>query len=96
MSPTLPTLMLDPTSERASDLRSRRVPPGSLDGVTIGLVSISKERSDEFLDHIAALLAGLGSDVRRLRKPTHTRPAPEAVVQEVVGACDVVIEALAD
>ena len=88
--------LLDPTNERSPELRPRAKPPGSLEGRTVGLVSIAKERSDEFLDHVASLLTELGVLVTRFRKPTHTRPAPEAVVQAVVGGCDVVVEALAD
>lgn len=91
-----PGALLDPTSERSAELRPRVAPPSSLDGRTVGLMSISKERSDEFLDHIAQLLEGRGVRVARFRKPTHTRPAPEAIVQEIVGGCDVVVEALAD
>jgi len=93
---TAPDDLLDPTSERSAELRARVAPPASLDGRTVGLMSISKERSDEFLDHIAGLLEGRGVRVARFRKPTHTRPAPEAIVQEIVGNCDVVVEALAD
>lgn len=91
-----PGVLLDPTSERSPELRPRVAPPTSLEGRTVGLMSISKERSDEFLDHIARLLEGRGVRIARFRKPTHTRPAPEAIVQEVVGGCDVVVEALAD
>jgi hypothetical protein len=32
----------------------------------------------------------------RRKKPTFARPAPEALRQEIVGATDVLIEALAD
>ena len=42
--------MLDPTAELAPERRTRRVPPAKLEDVTIGLLSISKERSSEFLE----------------------------------------------
>lgn len=88
--------LLDPTSEAAAELRARVLPPASLAGLTVGLVSISKERSDEYLQHLGARLEARGIQVRHMRKPTHTRPAPEAIVQEVVSSCDVVVEGLAD
>ena len=37
-----------------------------------------------------------GVRVLRFRKPTHTKPAPEAIIQEIVEQCDVVVEGLAD
>lgn len=93
---TLREPLLDPTSEAAAELRHRVLPPASLEGSTVGLVSISKERSDEYLQYLGARLEARGIQVRHLRKPTHTRPAPEVVVQEVVNSCDVVVEGLAD
>ena len=88
--------MRDPTAESSPILRERLQPPESLEGRTIGLLSISKERSQEFLDTLAARLAGHGFTVKRYEKPTHTKPAPEAVIQSVIDDCDVVVEGLAD
>ena len=88
--------MLDPTAELSSDRRARRAPPASLDGATIGLMSISKERSREFLDTMERLLTSRGLKVERFEKPTHTKPAPEAVVQAIIERCDVVVIGLAD
>ena len=67
-----------------------------LAGATIGLLSISKERSAEFLDTLEARLAARGLEVLRFAKPTHTKPAPESVLADIVERCDVVVEALAD
>jgi hypothetical protein len=88
--------MLDPTAELASTRRARRAPPASLDGATIGLMSISKERSREFLDTLEQRLAARGLKVARFEKPTHTKPAPEPVVQAIVEGCSVVVIGLAD
>ena len=88
--------MLDPTGELSSARRARRAPPASLDGATVGLMSISKERSREFLDTMERLLAGRGLKVARFEKPTHTKPAPEPVVAAIVERCDVVVIGLAD
>ncbi len=88
--------MLDPTAELSSERRARRSPPASLDGATIGLMSISKERSLEFLDTVARRLTARGLKIARFEKPTHTKPASEAVIQAMVERCDVVVVGLAD
>ena len=48
--------MRDPTSETGSTMRERLIPPPSLEGRTIALLDIGKERSDEFLDYVEVLL----------------------------------------
>ncbi|MBL8376518.1 MAG: hypothetical protein JNM79_01460 [Burkholderiales bacterium] len=88
--------MRDPTMETAAAQRARRPPPADLSRATVGLLSISKERSEEFLDTIEARLSARGLTLLRFAKPTHTKPAPEQVIQDIVERCDVVIEALAD
>lgn len=89
-------VVLDPTAESSPLQRQRVRPPADLTGARIGLLSIAKERSDEFLDRVAQRLQLDGLDVRRFRKPTHTKPAPEEVLQDLLERCDVVVEALAD
>lgn len=91
-----PYVMLDPTAEAAPATRERVPALESLAGAKIGLLSITKERSDEFLDTVEARLAERGLTVLRFRKLTHTKPAPEAVIQDIVEHCDVVVEGLAD
>ena len=88
--------MLDPTAELSPERRTRRAPPARLEDATIGLLSISKERSNEFLDTVERLLAARGLEVERFMKPTHTKPAPETIVQAIVERCDVVVVGLAD
>ena len=44
--------MRDPTAEASPSVRPRRNPPQRLDDAVIGLLCISKERSEEFLDTI--------------------------------------------
>jgi hypothetical protein len=91
-----PYVMLDPTAESAPAIRQRVPPPESLADATIGLLSITKERSDEFLDTVEKRLAERGLTVLRFRKATYTKPAAEAVIQDIVEQCDVVVEGLAD
>lgn len=88
--------LLDPTAERSPALRGRTARPASLEGLTIGLLDISKPRGNVFLDRLEALLVERGLRVARFRKPTYTKPMPAALGAELRARCDVVIEALAD
>ena len=90
------SVLLDPTSERSPTLRARLVRPDSLDGLTIGLLDISKPRGDVFLDRLEELLRARGVTTLRFMKPTFTRPAPVDLRHEIATRCDAVIEALAD
>ena len=87
---------LDPTGERTPAERQRVARPGSLDGLTVGLLDISKPRGNVFLDRLEELLTARGLRVERYRKPTFTKPAPVDLRHEISTKCDVVIEALAD
>ena len=88
--------ILDPTSERSLTTRDRVDRPASLDGLTVGLLDISKPRGDVFLDRIEQRLGEHGATVKRYRKPTFTKPAPVDLRHEIATTCHVVIEALAD
>jgi hypothetical protein len=90
------TTLLDPTSERAPGTRERATRPPTLDGLTVGLLDITKARGDVYLDRLAELLGGRGLTVLRFAKPTFTKPAPIDLRHEISTKCDVVIEALAD
>lgn len=96
MMRTEPLAMLDPTAETTLVLRDRVPPPADLEGSTVGLLCISKKRSDEFLDQVEKRLAEGGVSVLRFAKPSHSKPAPQSVVQDIVERCEVVVEALAD
>ena len=88
--------VLDPTAEDTPSTRTPRPRPASLDGLTIGLLDISKPRGNVFLDRIEEHLTGRGWQVLRYAKPTFTKPAPIDLRQEIAVRCDAVIEALAD
>jgi hypothetical protein len=88
--------ILDPTSERSVAERARLARPVSLDGLTVGLLDISKPRGNVFLDRIEQRLTSVGANVKRFQKPTFTKPAPVDLRHEIAIECDVVIEALAD
>ena len=88
--------LLDPTSERQPVVRQRVPRPSSLEGLTVGLLDISKPRGDVFLDRLEELLTARGVEVLRFRKPTFTKPAPADLRHEIAVRCDAVVEALAD
>src|SRR6056297_1357134 len=52
--------ILDPTSERNVAERERLARPASLEGLTVGLLDISKPRGDVFLDQLETRLVGVG------------------------------------
>jgi hypothetical protein len=91
-----PRIVLDPTGERVPTRRQRAARPASLEGLTIGLLDISKPRGDAFLDRLSVLLEERGLRTVRMRKPTFAKPAPIDLRHEIATQCDVVIEALAD
>jgi hypothetical protein len=88
--------ILDPTSERSLATRDRVARPATLEGLTVGLLDISKPRGNVFLDRIEQRLGEHGATVKRYRKPTFTKPAPVDLRHEIATECHVVIEALAD
>ncbi len=90
------TTVLDPTGELRPERRERIARPESLNGLTVGLLDISKPRGDIFLDRVEEKLTGLGATVKRFSKPTFTKPAPVDLRHEIATSCDAVIEALAD
>jgi hypothetical protein len=91
-----PGILLDPTAERSPAARARLARPAALDGLTVGILDISKARGNVFLDRIDELLQARGVAVKRYRKPTFTRPAPTSLTQTIAAECDLVVEGLAD
>jgi hypothetical protein len=89
-------IVLDPTSESEPAHRPSAARPPTLDGVTVGLVDISKPRGNVFLDRLDAVLTSRGVAVRRYMKPTHARPAPADLRYRITTECGAVIQALAD
>lgn len=90
------TSLLDPTAELRPVARQLTPRLERLAGATVGLLDISKPRGREFLDEVESLLAEAGAAVRRYSKPTFTRVAPVALMQQIGAECDAVVEALAD
>ena len=88
--------VLDPTNESTPASRQLLARPRSIEGLTIGLLDISKPRGEVFLNRIEELLTERGAKVLRFKKPTFTKPAPVDLRHEIATQCNLVIEALAD
>lgn len=89
-------VLLDPGSERDPERREPLDRVSSLDGLVLGMLDISKPRGDVFLDELERMFAERGAQVRRYKKPTFTRPAPDELRGQIAQECDAVLEALAD
>ncbi len=89
--------ILDPTDERVPVRRSLTQRPEAISG-TVALLDISKPRGDVLLDQLEVRLRERlpEVDVLRYSKPTFTKPAPEALRQELAKEADFVVEGLAD
>ncbi len=95
----MPTILINPLNETPRTAGAPAPRLTTLAGATIGLLDISKPGGNLFLDHLERLLKErLGvREVVRAMKPTFTKPAPAAVLEQLVNArCAGVIEALAD
>jgi hypothetical protein len=93
------TTILDPTDERVPVRRALSRRPEAIGaGTTIALLDISKPRGNVFLDRLEQQLGERLPEVtvRRYRKPTFTKPAPDELRATIVRVADFVIEALAD
>lgn len=90
------TLLVDPTGEAESIVRPRPLRPQSLQGLTVGILDISKARGNIFLDRLAERFDDAGVEVKRYRKPTFARPAPVELSQQIATDVDLVVEGLAD
>jgi hypothetical protein len=88
--------VLDPTGEQSPAVRSLSDRLSGLDGLTVGLLDISKPRGDVFLNRVEVLLNERGIATKRYRKPTFTKPAPIDLRHLIASECGAVIEALAD
>jgi hypothetical protein len=88
---------LDPTDSVAVPRRTAPRPP-TLEGKVVTLLDISKAKGEHLLDRLEELLRERARPkaIVRKRKPTFARPAPAGLREEILGASDVVVEALAD
>ena len=92
------TTLLDPTSQGDASAKFLSPRLESLDGKVMGLLNITKNGSDIFLDRIAELMQERFdlAEVIHVKKPTFTRPAPTELLVDLAEQVDFVIEGLAD
>jgi hypothetical protein len=90
--------MLDPSGSAAVAARSLAKRPAALEGAVIGLLDNSKPNARALLERVAeGLRERFGArEVRAWRKPTASRGAAEAVLEEIAGASTVALTASAD
>ncbi len=91
------TTIMDPTDERVPIAREVSARPQEIMG-SLALLDISKPRGNVLLDRLEELLHERLPEVaiNRYAKPTFTKPAPQALRQNIKDNNDFVIEALAD
>ena len=86
----------DPTAESAPARRARLAPPSSLDGKVVALMDIGKSRGKEFIDRLEGHFKKAGVATRRYAKPTNTKVAPTAVMQQIAAEAQLAVIALSD
>ena len=91
------TVILDPTDERKPVERQITPRQGEITG-SVALLDISKPRGSVLLDRLEQLLSERAPGIRinRYAKPTFTKPAPDALRQQIREANDFIVEGLAD
>ena len=70
--------------------------PGSIEGATIALLDITKNRGAEFLDQVESQLKSAGAVTFRISKEIFSKPAAPAVIDQIAARSDLAVEALAD
>ncbi len=90
-------VIFDPTAPPKRRLEHLAVRPESLAGKVVGLLDIGKPKGDLFLEAVGELLRkNYGArEVVYFKKPTHAKPAPSEMAEEIARRCDVVVEGLA-
>ena len=97
MSAQTATLTLrDPTAESSPTRRARLAPPPSLDGRTVALMDIGKSRGKEFIDRLEDHFRAAGISTKRYAKPTNTKVAPTALLQQIAAEAQLAVIALSD
>ena len=86
----------DPTAETEPTRRARLAPPPSLEGKTVALMDIGKSRGKEFIDRLEGHFKKAGVATKRYAKPTNTKVAPVAVMQQMAAEAQLAVIALSD
>ena len=95
----LGTVMLfDPTAPRHGDDQTVGRSLSGLAGKVVGFVDNAKPNFDHLVDDLAELLVsryGVSRVIKR-RKRSASVPAPDAMIEELTGQCDLVITGSGD
>lgn len=93
----MPLTLVNPMNETVAKAAAPPARLPSLAGKKIGLLDISKPGGSIFLDRLEKILRERYqvTDILRTKKPTYTKNAPDAVIEQLRGM-DAVVEALAD
>lgn len=86
----------DPTAETSPVRRARLAPPASLEGKTVALMDIGKSRGVEFIDRLEGHFKKAGVATKRYAKPTNTKVAPVALMQQIAAEAQIAVIALSD
>ena len=94
----MPVILVNPMNETKQAPASAAPRLAGLLGKTVALLDISKPRGDVLIAELETRLAARLPEVtiKRYKKPTFTKPAPDALRREIAQEADFVIEALAD
>ncbi len=87
---------VSPFDERVRAAEPLAPRPESISGCHAVLLDIRKNRGAEFLDRTEALLRAAGASTARAAKDIFSRPASLALIGDIAGRADLVVEALAD
>lgn len=91
-------LLYDPTAPRGDEPGEAGEKLATLAGKVVGFIDNAKPNFDHLVDDLAEVLVaryGVARVVKR-RKQSASVPAPEEVVRELAGECDVVIAGSGD
>ena len=87
---------VSPFDERVRQTEPLAARPASIEGRTIALLDITKNRGAQFLDRVESQLARAGAGTFRISKEIFSKPAAPAVIDQIAARADLVVEALAD
>ena len=87
---------VSPIDERVREPEPLAPRPAGIEGRTVALLDISKNRGAEFLDRVEHHLHARGASTLRLRKPSFSRPAPAGLIDRIAADAELAVEALAD
>jgi hypothetical protein len=87
---------VSPIDERVKEAEPLATRSSGIEGKSVALLDISKNRGAEFLDRLELHLHEHGARTTRFRKPTFSRPAPANLIEQIALHGDLAIEGLAD